>query len=147
MRSDIVNHKEKCKHENCELDFVWGKVRTSPTRWTWVWVNSGSWWWTGRPAVLQLMGSQRVGHDWVTELRTVAWETASQITLRSCSEKVRGKKDDHIFYFSEGGYVKYTFWEVTALHKKVAASREEQIISVYDFRAFLDMRRCKNLSS
>ena len=35
---------------------------------TWVWVNSGSWWWTGRPSVLQSMGSQRVGHDWVTEL-------------------------------------------------------------------------------
>ena len=40
----------------------------SPTRWMWVWVNSGSWWWTGRPGVLQFMGSQRVGHDWVTEL-------------------------------------------------------------------------------
>ena len=40
----------------------------SPTRWTWVWVNSGSWWWTGRPGVLWFMGSQRVGHDWVTEL-------------------------------------------------------------------------------
>ena len=40
----------------------------SPTQWTWVWVNSGSWWWTGRPGVLQFMGSQRVGHDWVTEL-------------------------------------------------------------------------------
>ena len=37
------------------------------TRWTWVWVNSRSWWWTGRPGVLQFMGSQRVGHDW-TEL-------------------------------------------------------------------------------
>ena len=37
-------------------------------QWTWVWVNSGSWWWTGRPGVLQSMGSQRVGHDWVTEL-------------------------------------------------------------------------------
>ena len=35
----------------------------SPTRWTWVWVNSGSWWWAGRPDVLQFMGSQRVGHD------------------------------------------------------------------------------------
>ena len=34
----------------------------------WVWVNSGSWWWTGRPGVLQFMGSQRVGHDWVTDL-------------------------------------------------------------------------------
>ena len=37
-------------------------------RWTWVWVNSGSWWWTGRPGVLWFMGSQRVGHDWATEL-------------------------------------------------------------------------------
>ena len=35
-----------------------------PTRWTWVWVNSGSWWWTGRPAVLRFTGSQRVRHDW-----------------------------------------------------------------------------------
>ena len=40
----------------------------SPTRWTWVWVNSGSWWWTGRPDVLQFMGSPRVGHDWATGL-------------------------------------------------------------------------------
>ena len=39
-----------------------------PTQWTWVWARSGSWWWTGRPAVLQSMGSQRVGYDWVTEL-------------------------------------------------------------------------------
>ena len=34
---------------------------------TWVWVNSGSWWWTRRPGMLGFMGSQRVGHDWVTE--------------------------------------------------------------------------------
>ena len=40
----------------------------SVTRWTWVWVNAGSWWWTGRPGVLRFMGSQRVGHDWATEL-------------------------------------------------------------------------------
>ena len=40
----------------------------SPTRWTWVWVNSGSWWWTGRPGVLRFMGSQRVRHNWATEL-------------------------------------------------------------------------------
>ena len=38
------------------------------TRRTWVWVTSGSWWWTGRPGVLRFMGSQRVGHDWATEL-------------------------------------------------------------------------------
>ena len=38
------------------------------TQWTWVSVNSWSWWWTGRPCVLQFMGSQRVRHDWATEL-------------------------------------------------------------------------------
>ena len=40
----------------------------SRTRWMWVRVNSGSWWWTGRPGVLRSVGSQRVGHDWMTEL-------------------------------------------------------------------------------
>ena len=41
----------------------------SLTQWTWVWVDSGSWWWTGRPGMLWFMGLQRVGHDWVTELK------------------------------------------------------------------------------
>ena len=41
----------------------------SPTQWTWVCVNSGSWWWTGRPGVLSAIhGLQRVRHNWVTEL-------------------------------------------------------------------------------
>ena len=40
-------------------------------QWTWIWVSSGSWWWTGNPGVLQSIGSQRVGHDWVTELNWV----------------------------------------------------------------------------
>ena len=46
----------------------WDGWMVSLTRWMWVWVNSGSWWWTGRPGVLQFMGSQRVGQDWATEL-------------------------------------------------------------------------------
>ena len=49
-------------------DKGWDGWMASLTRWTWVWVNSGSWWWTGRPGVLQFMGLQRVGHNWVTEL-------------------------------------------------------------------------------
>ena len=49
-------------------DRGWDGWMASLTRWTWVWVNSGSWWWTGRPSVLRFMGSQRVGHDWATEL-------------------------------------------------------------------------------
>ena len=49
-------------------DRGWDGWKASPTQWTWVWVDSGSWWWTGRPGVLWFMGSQRNGHDWVTEL-------------------------------------------------------------------------------
>ena len=49
-------------------DREWDGWMASLTQWTWVWVNSGSWWWTGRPGVLRFMGSQRVGHDWATDL-------------------------------------------------------------------------------
>ena len=55
-------------------DRGWDGWMASPTRWTWVWVNSGSLWWTGRPGVLQFMGSQRVGHNWVTELNWTGLE-------------------------------------------------------------------------
>ena len=46
----------------------WDSWMASPTQWAWVWVNSRSLWWTGRPGVLRFMGLQRVGHDWATEL-------------------------------------------------------------------------------
>ena len=46
----------------------WGGWMASVTQWTWVWINSGSCWWTWRPGMLQSMRLQRVGHDWVTEL-------------------------------------------------------------------------------
>ena len=46
----------------------WDGWMASPTRWTWVWVDSRSWWWTGRPGMLQFMGLPRVGDDWATEL-------------------------------------------------------------------------------
>ena len=49
-------------------DRGWDGWMASPTWWTWVWVNSGSCWWTGRPCMLWFIGSQRVGHDWATEL-------------------------------------------------------------------------------
>ena len=49
-------------------DRGWDGWMVSQTQWTWVWVDSGSWWWTGKPGELQFMGSQRVRHDWVTEL-------------------------------------------------------------------------------
>ena len=53
----------------------WDGRMASLTQWTWVWASSGSWWWTGRPGLLQYMGLQRVGHDWATELN---WNTVSK---------------------------------------------------------------------
>ena len=47
-------------------DRGWDGWMASLTWWTWVWASSGSWWWTGRPGVLQSMGSPRVRHDWAT---------------------------------------------------------------------------------
>ena len=51
----------------------WDGWMASLTQWTWFWVDSGSWWWTGRPAVLRFMGLQWVGHDWATELNWTEW--------------------------------------------------------------------------
>ena len=53
----------------------------SLTRWTWVSVNSRSWWWTGRPGMLRFMGSQRVGHDWATDL---IWSRACSYHIVQC---------------------------------------------------------------
>ena len=49
-------------------DRGWDGWMASPTQWIWVWASSGSWWWTGKPGMLQSMESQRVEHNWVTEL-------------------------------------------------------------------------------
>ena len=62
-------------------DRGWDGWMASPTQWTWVWVNSGSWWWTGSPGMLQLMGSQRVGHNWVTELNWLPSKSAIDVLI------------------------------------------------------------------
>ena len=62
-------------------DRGWDGWMASWTRWTWVWVNSIRWWWTGRPGVLQLMGSPRVGHNWATELN---WTEPNPWNLGIC---------------------------------------------------------------
>ena len=72
----------------------WDNWMASPTQWTWVWVNSRSWWWMGRPVVLQSMGSQRVGQDWATELNwkeqmkccishSVLWDRETSLSAES----------------------------------------------------------------
>ena len=54
----------------------------SPTRWAWVWVNSGSWWWTGRPGMLWFKESQGVGQGWVTKLNWLNWKRQKASLMR-----------------------------------------------------------------
>ena len=58
------------------------------TQWTWVRINSGSWWWTGRPGMLQSVGLQRVGHDWATELNCeLLWASGFWVPALFCITK------------------------------------------------------------
>ena len=70
----------------------WNGWMASLTQWTWVWASSGSWWWTGKPGVLQSMGSQRVGHNWLTELNctelVTPWSAECQAPLSSTISRV-----------------------------------------------------------
>ena len=88
-------------------DRGWDGWMASPTRWTWVWVNSGSCWWTGRPGVLRFMGSQRVRHDWVTELNV----NKLNRNQRSCQKENELTMSDPSLTFSEGLGVSVQFPE------------------------------------
>ena len=91
-------------------DRGWDGWMASPTRWTWVWVNSRSWWWTGRPGVLQFMGSQRVRHDWATELNWIlamlvlvlrlSFVTALPVCYKSIIDNAdnASKSSSHLFW-------------------------------------------------
>ena len=66
--------------DNCR----WDGWKASLTQWTWVWVSSRIWWWTGKPGMLQSMSSQRVRHDWATELNWMINNELSHITTIYC---------------------------------------------------------------
>ena len=70
-------------------DREWDGWMASPTQWTWVWANSGSWWWARKPGVLQSTGSQREGHDWATELNWTEGE--KKTTTKTCVSSVHRK--------------------------------------------------------
>ena len=73
-------------------DRGWNGWMASLTRWTWIWTSSGSWWWTGKPGLLQFMGSQRVRHDWVTELNWGWRSRYSNVTDFPLPKKERMRK-------------------------------------------------------
>ena len=64
-------------------DKGWDGWMASPTQRTWVWASSRSCWWTGKPGVVQSMGSQRVGHNWATQLNWTELEKFSELSLKT----------------------------------------------------------------
>ena len=77
-------------------DRSWDSWMASLTQWTWVWVISRSWWWTEKLGVLQSMGSQRVGHDWATELNwTDLIKLNSFCTTKEIIDEMKRKPTDH----------------------------------------------------
>ena len=84
-------------------DRRWDGWMASLNWWTRVWVNSRSWWWTGRPGVLWFMGSQRVGHNWATELN---WINPESLFIQACHHRT--------FLWAQRGWV-HLFFHVNLL--------------------------------
>ena len=102
-------------------DRGWDGWMASPTQWTGVWVNSGSWWWTGRPGVLQSVGLQRVGRDSVTELNWFNYNLSSPVpfspgTHRICSSLswVCSSFPSLTTWFAST-YFCYMFWDISSI--------------------------------
>ena len=66
-------------------DREWDGWMASPTQWTWVWVSSRSWWWTGKPGMLQSIGLQRVRHNWVIELNRTESTNRKKLTVKKAT--------------------------------------------------------------
>ena len=83
-------------------DRGWDGWMASPTWWTWVWASSGSWWWTGKPGVLQSMGLPRVGHDWATELNwTEQMMRDARLNELQAGMKIGGRNINNLRYVDD----------------------------------------------
>ena len=88
----------------------WDGWMASPTQWTWVLVDSGSWWWTGRPGVQQLMGSQKIRHNWVTELN---WTILFHYNKWFCALILKSLSLSNIIYkWNKNSWGKYVWYPI-----------------------------------
>ena len=87
---ELTHWKRPCCWERLKAregdDRGWDGWMASLTQWAWVWASSGSWWWTGRPGMLQFMGSQRGGHNWATKLNRIELETSTLLKKKALKE-------------------------------------------------------------
>ena len=96
----------------------------SLTQWTWVSVNSGSWWGTGRPGVLRFMGSQRVGHDWATDL---IWSEPSYL-LKLCSAS--SSQTHEYLCLKESGFLSLCVYVFTGVCRCVVSGLVQCLSSI-----------------
>ena len=89
-------------------DRGWDSWMASPTQWTWVWVNSGCLWRTGRPGVLQSMESQRVRHDWATEMN---W-TEPGFQVEAGNPKLSKKRDKWSLHYYKDECIRWTYYNL-----------------------------------
>ena len=95
----------------------WDGWMASPTQWTWVQVNSGSWWWPGRPGVLQCMGLQRVRHDWATELNWTDQKSVRYVIVQSVLEWWKDNEFNYRYSISHNCLLTAYRVAGTALHE------------------------------
>ena len=108
-------------------DRGWDGWMASRTLWTWVWVNSGGWWWTRKPGVLRFMGSQRVGHNWVTELNWTEWSVReTKVLLLSRWNYMPIIQDTAIDY-----------WREYILTSDLQGFSRYQVVTEYNLNGFL----------
>ena len=102
---------------------------SSLTRWTWVWVNSESWWWTGRPGVLRFMGLQRVGHDWATELNWT--ELKISLVERKMFSASSSSQEETWWYLLGRGALKVMFILINLLLFCVGSKKLENFFEFF----------------
>ena len=107
-------------------DRGWDGWMTSLTQWTWVWARFGSWWWTGKPGVLQSMGSQRVGHDWVIDLAEIAYIKLSVVVTYEVFPISMSTALKHQLNLLKGGAFKFYRTEKGYHLKEVRQSRRRR---------------------
>ena len=117
----------------------------SLTQWTWVWVGSRSWWWTGKPGMLQPMRSQRVRHDWVTEINIIEWFTSSNNFLMNSSwfivnnNMTSTNRGDFIFFSSDSDTFFYFSFLISLV--RTSSSMLNEVARVGTLVLFLILRK------
>ena len=117
---------ERLKAEGEGDDRGWDGWMASLTRWSWVWANSENWWWTGKPGVLQSMGSQRVRHDWATEVNWGIVHGPKKYIRYWCLREVKvnishfhfvpGKKKKKSKHFIDFKFIKFIYFKVSLMY-------------------------------